>query len=142
MARPAATRAFEAWNASGERQEKVVFDAPSGDFQPLAAGDGGPVHKRKGLTLGPDRHDGVTARRRRPGEGGIAVAVGVEHGGPAALQEGVEQPQLGGAIGAPWCRDSRRWSWVRLRKPAAAILTPVQPPLVDAVRRGFQRQVG
>ncbi len=87
------------------------------------------------------RKDRLACLNRGRGEGPKGVRVGIEHGGPAPGQQGLEQPQLGRLV-AGHVPVIVQMILGQVQEPRGLQSDPIQPTLVDPVGRGFQRQVG
>ena len=98
MQRPAATSALEAWKAPASgRRGRTALEA---DLQALAFRQQGALHQAQTLALLADAHHALAGADGGGREGRVAVGIAVQHRRAAARQQGLEQPQLGGAVGA------------------------------------------
>ncbi len=127
----------------GARQRQADLEAAAVglELQALAVGDQLAVQLPQPLPGLAHRIDRLAVGHGGGGEGAVSVGVGIQHGRPAARQQGLEQAQLGGPVGAHGAVVVE----VVLGQVGEARgddVHAVQPPLIDAVRGGFQRQVG
>ncbi len=139
--RPAATSTFEAWKAPASGSSTSNSRSLGGDLQALALRHRRALDQPQPLPFVADRQNGPARGDGGRGEGREGVAVGVQHGGAGARQQGLEQPQLGRAVAAHGAVIVQ----VVLGEVGEAggrQAHAVQAPLVDAVRRGLDRQVG
>jgi len=99
------------------------------------------VGEGEALAHGPKGHQGAAAGHHGGGEDAKGVGIGVEHRRRSARQQGIEKPQLGGAIGLHGLVIVEVILG-EIEEGGGGEAHAVQAPLVNAVRGGFDGEVG
>ncbi len=126
---------------AGERQAHLDGDAAEADRQALALGRGLAGDQAQALARFAHRQHRLAVHHRPGGEGGEIGRVGVQHGGRAPRQQGFEKPQLGRPVGVH-AGMVVEVVLAEVGEAGGGEMKAVQPPLVEAMGRGLDRQVG
>ncbi len=126
---------------AGQRQSHIMSPAPGADRETLAFRGEHATGQGQALPHRSDRHHRMAVEHGRGRESREGVGIGVEHGGRAARQQGFEQPQLGRPVG-PHGAMIVEVVLGQIEEAGGGEAHAVEPALVDAMRRGLQRQMG
>ncbi len=124
-----------------ERQAHLARPTSKGDFERGAEAVAPGRNETDRLALGANRHDKKTGLLGGFDDVRRNHAVGIDDGGSAFRQKFAEEAKFGGEI----ILDARMIIHVvarQVREGARRNLHPIEPALVEAMRRGFERQMG